>query len=57
MFLKDFKEDKKELKEDVFTLVEFGNEICLRRMQKKDIHIMKILVEKVKKNYRKFMGM
>ncbi len=31
MFLKNFKEDKKELKENNFTLVEFGNEICVRR--------------------------
>jgi hypothetical protein len=56
MFLKNFKEDKKELKENNFTLVEFGNEICVRRQKRKDIEIFSILVEKIKKNFRKYSG-
>jgi len=36
-FINSFKQDKKELKEDCFTLVELGNEIYERRMIKKDL--------------------
>ena len=53
-FIKQFKVDKKNLKEEEFTLVEFGNEIYVRRVTKEYLDILQGLVEKVKKRYRSF---
>jgi hypothetical protein len=46
--------DKKNLKEEEFTLVEFGNEIYERRISRDYLGILQLLVEKVKKRYRNF---
>ena len=53
-FIKQFKVDKKNLKEEEFTLVEFGDEIYQRRVTKEYLDILRALVEKVKKRYRNF---
>jgi len=56
-FIKEFKADKKELKENSFTIVEIGNEIYERRLSRKCLQPMAALVEKLKAEYQKLYGL